>query len=135
MWRGELLNIGQIELDHYRGKFIILNFWASWCIPCIKEMPDLEKIYQKYADQGLVVLAVGMGETQKRSSQFIKKYHLTFPILLDPQGTISKTYGVQALPATFFIGKDQTIFSRAIGIRDWNSPKLNQFYQYYLKQK
>ena len=78
------INDGRIiNLNDYHHRFVLLNFWATWCLPCLKEMPDLEKAYQKMGSKKLIVLAVGMGEDKSSISRFAEKHQFTFPMIAD----------------------------------------------------
>lgn len=98
-------------LTDLRGKVVVLNFWASWCPPCRAEMPALNAVYEKFRDQGLAVLGVNTtyqdDEAGARSA--IRDWGLTFPIVFDRDGATSRAYRVQAMPTTFFIGRDGVI--------------------------
>lgn len=106
-----------VRLSELRGKVILLNLWASWCPPCKAEMPALERTYQAYKDQGLVVLAVNSTIQDSRSAAqtFMEANQLTFPVPLDTQGEVTRLYRVQSLPTTFFIGPDGMIREVVIG--------------------
>lgn len=97
-----------ISLSDYQGKVILLNFWAQWCAPCVKEMPSFERLYQKLKDQGLVVVAVNVDalEAARDVQTFVDEHHLSFPILLDPDFTSVRRFAVNGFPETFFIGRD-----------------------------
>ncbi|MEG0258867.1 MAG: TlpA disulfide reductase family protein [Lysinibacillus sp.] len=104
-----------VQLSDYRGKTILLNFWASWCSPCIKEMPYMQKYYEQYGNQSdIEIIAVNMtkverGGTEKIES-FIEEHKLTFPVLLDDKaGTIMDLYKVRAFPTTYIINKEGVI--------------------------
>ena len=107
----ESLTGDPITLSDLRGKVVVLNLWASWCPPCRAEMPALNAVYQKFRDQGLVVLGVNTtfqdDETNARAA--IRDWGLTFPIVFDRDGATSRQYRVQAMPTTFFIGRDGVI--------------------------
>jgi cytochrome c biogenesis protein CcmG/thiol:disulfide interchange protein DsbE len=92
-------------LSQLRGRPVIINFWASWCPPCRKEMPALEKIYKDYKDQGLVILAVNSSnqDTRENAANFVTQNDLTFLIPLDETGEVNHVYQVQSLPTTFFV--------------------------------
>jgi cytochrome c biogenesis protein CcmG/thiol:disulfide interchange protein DsbE len=100
-----------LKLTDLRGKVVVLNLWASWCPPCRAEMPALNVVYEKFRDQGLVVLGVNTtfqdDETNARAA--IRDWGLTFPIVFDRGGTPSRAYRLQAMPTTFFIGRDGVI--------------------------
>lgn len=104
-------------LSGYRGHPVIVNFWASWCTPCVKEMPALQNVYENYDSEGLELLGVNMTQqdTMTQVEQFILERGISFPILLDSQGAAGQTYRVQALPTTFFIGVDGRITDVIVG--------------------
>lgn len=93
------------KLSDLRGKVVIVNFWASWCPYCVKEMPALERVYQKYRDQGLVVLGVDVKESPEVVETFRRKYALTFPTTIDKDGEIFKKYLGTAIPISVFIDR------------------------------
>ena len=122
------LNDGSIiNLKDYHHRFVILNFWATWCVPCLKEMPDLEKAYQKMGSKKLIVLAVGMGEDKNSIRKFAEKHEFTFPMIADSTLEIARLYGVENIPITYLINPEGVIIGRALGIRDWASPELIKF--------
>ena len=103
-----------VKLSDYKGKKVILNFWASWCPPCKAEMPHMEKFYKEYKDSANVeILAINMTTTERRGlptiEKFVNAYGLTFPIPLDEDGDVTKAYGVISPPLTYFINTDGTI--------------------------
>ena len=124
---GEKSNGKTVSLKDFRGSFVLLNFWATWCSPCLKEMPDLEKAYQQMGQKKLVVLAVAMGEGVDKIKAFGKKFGLTFPLVADPELEITKLYGVVNIPVTYLIDPEGVVLGRALGIRDWASPDLLAF--------
>ncbi|MBF0278533.1 MAG: TlpA family protein disulfide reductase [SAR324 cluster bacterium] len=128
-FQGVPVNKAQPELFSYQNKFILLNFWATWCVPCLKELPDMERLHQKLGKKGLVILAVAMGENKQKVKKFLKKHNLHFPILADPEMTISELYGVKNLPTTFLIDRNKVIIGRALGPRQWSNPDLVEFFR------
>jgi len=106
-----------VSLGDFRGKPVLVNFWASWCPPCRSEMPFIQETFtdKKWADEGLVVLAIAIGESPSRVSEFVKKYGLTFPVLLDTERNVSLEYYVRAIPTTFLIDRDGIIREIKIG--------------------
>ena len=122
------LNDGSIiNLKDYHHRFVLLNFWATWCVPCLKEMPDLEKAYQKMGSKKLIVLAVGMGEDKSSIRKFAEKHGFIFPMVADTTLEIARLYGVEKIPVTYLINPEGVIIGRALGIRDWASPELIEF--------
>ena len=130
---GDLMDAKTVNLKDYRGRFVLLNFWATWCSPCLKEMPDFEKAYLQMGHDKLVVLAVGMGESIEKIKAFYNKYGFSFPLLADNKMEITKLYGVRNIPVTYMIGPDGVVLGRALGIRDWASPDLLAFIDSRLK--
>ena len=106
-----------IKLSDLRGQAVLVNLWATWCPPCRAEMPSIEKVYNEYKDDGLVVLAVDMTyqDTQSNIAPFVAEYGLTFPILLDQSGDVGNAYQLRSLPSSFFINRDGTINEVVIG--------------------
>lgn len=89
------------SLEDYKGKYVIINFWTTWCKYCIKEMPDLTTLQNENED--LVVLAVNVNEDHTTVEKFVKKNGITLKVLMDTDGAVSKTYGINSFPTTFFI--------------------------------
>ncbi|CAA0099053.1 Thiol-disulfide oxidoreductase ResA [BD1-7 clade bacterium] len=98
-----------LRLDEYKGEVVLLNFWASWCGPCRKEMPYLDDIQQKYSDLGFTVLGVNVDKDSKKADLILKDIPVSFPVLFDPDGKVSEMYDVNAMPITVIIDKDGKI--------------------------
>ena len=130
---GKMMDAKTVNLQDYRGRFVLLNFWATWCSPCLKEMPDLENAYNEMGQEKLVVLAVGMGESVEKIKAFFNKYGFTFPLLADNRMKITKLYGVRNIPVTYLIDPNGVVLGRALGVRDWASPDLLAFIDSRLK--
>lgn len=109
------LNSHLISLNDYRGKVVVLTFWATWCVPCKKEMPEIQKVYNQYKDRGLAVLGVNFGENQKVVTTFVNKMDISFPVILDRQAKTASSYGVTSLPVTFLIDTDGIIQRQILG--------------------
>ena len=117
----------KVSLKNYRGKIVMLNFWATWCIPCRLEMPSMEKLYKQFKDKGLVVLSVATGERAKSVNAFIKEYNITFPALLDSNLEVSDNYNVWALPTTYFVNAEGKIIGKVNGGRNWGTKEADQY--------
>lgn len=108
------------RLADLRGKVVLLNFWATWCIPCRTEMPAIEALYQRYKDRGLDVLAVNLDVLSTAGVEaFVKEAGVTFPIILDPSWATARAYRVVALPTTYLIDRAGNVVVREVGERDW----------------
>ena len=108
---------GTISLSKLRGKAVLVNIWASWCIPCRAEMPAMQAMYEEYSEKGFTILAVNstIQDSQSAAAAFVAEHNLTFPILLDVDGEVSRLYQVSALPSSFFVLPDGTIQEVVIG--------------------
>lgn len=104
-----------IGLDELHGEGLIINFWATWCAPCIRELPLLDEIAREHSDDGLTVLAINMGESEEAILDFLDEFDLGFPVALDSYGEISGLYGVLGLPMSFFIDRKGVVRYRRIG--------------------
>lgn len=105
----------EISLSDFKGKGVIVNFWATYCPPCEKEMPYLNNVYQAYKDKGIEILAVNAKEPRILVSPFVEEKNLSFPILLDRTGTTVDQYKILNLPITFFIDEDGVIIEKFSG--------------------
>ncbi|MFQ6066974.1 MAG: TlpA disulfide reductase family protein [bacterium] len=110
-----------VSLKDFQGKVVFLNFWATWCGPCRYEMPAMEKLWQKFKEEGFVILAVDLREGKEKVSSFMKENGYTFPALLDPRGKVASTYGIRAIPTTFLLDPEGKIVGKALGARNWAS--------------
>ena len=112
------------QLSDYKGKTVIINFWATWCPPCREEMPSMERAWNKIKDQNIVMFAVNVGEDEDTIFTFLGDYPVSFTILLDTSGTMIDQWPVQGLPTTFVISPDGKLVYRAIGGREWDDEEL-----------
>lgn len=118
----------QVSLADYRGKVVVLNFWASWCPPCRAEMPSMEQLYGKLKGSDFVLLAVNVEENgRSATAAFSQKIPMSFPVLLDDNQHVSELYRVSGIPQTFIINKKGEIVQEVTGGRDWNSPETIKF--------
>lgn len=113
---------GKVRLHDYRGKVVFINFWATWCGTCEVEMPSMEKLYQRFKDDGFEMLTISIDKDQSLIEPFMKKYGLTFPVLLDPESTVAKKdYKTTGVPETFIVNREGIIVHKAIGPRQWDN--------------
>jgi cytochrome c biogenesis protein CcmG/thiol:disulfide interchange protein DsbE len=113
----DTLDSSTIRLDSLRGQVVVINLWASWCSPCRAEMPALQRVYEEMEGQGVAVLGVNMTaqDTETRVEGFVREYGLTFPILLDREGSVGRIYRSRALPTTFFVDRKGVIREVVVG--------------------
>jgi peroxiredoxin len=120
----------KVSLADYRGKLVLLNIWATWCAPCVAEMPSMEKLYQKLKNEGFILIAVSIDETGAEAVMpFIKKHKLSFPVLTDTQGDIKHLYQVTGIPESFIIDKNGMIVEKIVGPRDWATSSAIRFFR------
>lgn len=98
-----------IKLSDFKGQFVVLNFWATWCVPCMKEMPELQKTHLSSGNDTIKIIGVNLSESKKRVDKFIQDHQLGFPVLLDGFGNTSEKYKVRSLPVTYIISPDGII--------------------------
>src|SRR5713101_3801380 len=109
-----------LSLTELRGKVVLLNFWATWCVPCRKEMPAIEALYQRYKDRGLEVVAISLDKLAAAPVEaFVQEMGVTYRVALDPSWATARTYGVRGLPATFLLDRAGNVVMRELGERDW----------------
>ncbi len=118
----------KVSLSDYKGKVVLVNIWATWCPPCVDEMPSMEKLYRKFKEQNFEILAVSIDESgSKAVAPFMKKNRLTFPALIDSDGTIKSAYRITAIPESFIIDKQGVIVKKIVGPLDWADPQVFRF--------
>jgi peroxiredoxin len=101
---------GQVSLASLKGKVVMVNFWATWCVPCRQEMPHLEALYEKYNSLGFELLAVNVEKNNAEGARkWLEETPVTFPVLFDPENKVTKLYKVQTMPSTVIIGRDGTM--------------------------
>jgi len=129
-----LLNGTSVSLADLKGHVVLLNFWATFCHPCREEMPALQSLWERYKDQGLMVIAVSVDYT---NIKFIQKYmgnnKLTFPAGLDVNKNIRKKYEIKVLPTTYIIGRDGKFLARTRGERNWASTESFSYFKNLLE--
>lgn len=112
----------EVKLSDYEGKKVFLNFWATWCPPCKAEMPHMQSFYDG-EPENVEILAINLEESNAKVSEFVDQYGLTFPILMDEDGTVAGTYEVYTIPTTYVLNEDGTVHQKIIGPMD--EPTMN----------
>jgi len=98
-----------VRLAEQRGRVVMVNFWATWCGPCRQEMPQLNRLYEKYRASGFVLLGVNVDDDSKKAAELAGKLGVTFPVLLDTDKSVSKRYDLSTMPSTVIIDRDGTV--------------------------
>ncbi|MDJ0870578.1 MAG: TlpA disulfide reductase family protein [Gammaproteobacteria bacterium] len=112
------------RMADYRGKVVIVNFWATWCPPCREEMPSMQRAYEQLREEGIEMLAVNIGENEDIIFAFTANYPVEFPLLLDLDSATIQNWPVRGLPTTFVVDPQGRLAYRAIGGRAWDDPDL-----------
>jgi peroxiredoxin len=120
----------KVSLFDYRGKVVFVNIWATWCPPCVEEMPSMQKLYQKLKGENFEILAVSIDAQGTRVvAPFMQKYKLTFPALMDSMGTIKRIYKTTGVPESYIIDKDGILAKKVIGPLDWSQPDILRLFR------
>ena len=124
-----------VNLADYKGKVVLLNIWATWCPPCVEEMPSMEKLYQELREEDFVILAASIDASgNEMVAPFMKTHKLNFPALTDTQGKLQKLYQTTGVPESFIIDKNGIIAEKIIGPRDWTTPDIITYFRNLIRQ-
>ena len=121
------------DLKDYRGKVVLLNFWATWCPPCIKEIPSLNNLQQKFSSNDFVVLSVDVGEEPKDIKAFLEHIPADYPVLLDSKTSLASTWQLKAFPSTFVIDKTGHLRYLYFGGLEWDEPEIIKFLEQHFE--
>jgi thiol-disulfide isomerase/thioredoxin len=110
----------ELNLSQYRGKTVVVNFWATWCEPCREEMPSLERLRTRMGEKSLEVIAVNVGEAPERVARFTREVPVTFPIVYDREGATAKAWQVRGYPTSFVVDPDGRVRYYFVGELDWS---------------
>ena len=106
----------------FGGKLLVLNFWASWCAPCVQEVPSLQAFQRQLGDDGVVVLGVSIDTNEKRYKQFLQRFRVSFPTARDPEANLSSSYGTFQIPETYLIVRTGKVREKIISNQNWVDP-------------
>ena len=112
------------DLSRYRGKVVLINFWATWCEPCREEMPSIQRLRERLDDKAFAVLAINVDEPEARIQRYLAETRLAIPVLLDVNKTVTRAWGVRVMPTTFVVGPDGRIRYRLLGETDWSTDAI-----------
>ncbi len=110
----------QVSLSQFRGTVVLINFWATWCPPCRKEMPSLNRLLKQQGAKGIRILSIAADRSLARLERFVQDEPLDFPVLRDPDNIVAGSFKVYALPTTFLISRDGKVLEKFLGERNWD---------------
>ena len=117
----------KVTLSDFHGKVVLLNFWASWCAPCVEEMPSLVQLQQRFQDKGVTVLGISVDVDGDAYHKFLKDYKIDFPTVRDPDQKTSNLYGTFKWPETYIIDRNGIVRRKFIGAVEWSQPEIVDF--------
>ena len=123
------------SLKDYRGKVVMLAFWATWCEYCREEIPAIESLYRDYKGKGLEIVAINIKDKRDDALAFIKKNKISYPVLMDPEGEVGLLYGAYATPTVYLIDRKGNVLARQWGPAGWNSPAARKLIAELVAQK
>jgi cytochrome c biogenesis protein CcmG, thiol:disulfide interchange protein DsbE len=117
----------KVTLSELHGKVVVLNFWATWCGPCVEEMPSLVQLQQRFKDKGLTVVGISIDVDSDAYHKFLKNYKIDFPTVRDPDQKTSNLYGSFKWPETYIIDRNGVVRRKFIGAVEWSQPEIVDF--------
>ncbi len=130
------LDDNDVSLNQFRGKYLLINFWATWCGPCKIEMPSLEQLYRQFKSERFDMLGISNDMFGKRVVKpYIVAKNITFPMLLDQRMAVSRQYGIVSLPTTILIDPQGIIIGVLQGAENWSNPETLLYFESLLKKK
>ena len=118
---------GSLGLSSHRQQVVVLNFWATWCPPCVEEAPSLERFAETVRPEGIAVLGVSVDEDPRALNDFISKFHLTFPMGRDPTRALPARFGTVQFPETYILDRHGRLAEKVVGPIDWDDPRILSF--------
>lgn len=119
-----------VSLSDFRGKIVFINFWTTWCLACVIEMPSMEKLHQQFKDKDFVMLAINLQESASKVIEFYKEHNLSFTALLDITGDVAAGFGIRAIPTTFILDKNGRLIGKVFGPREWAGSNSIALFEY-----
>ncbi len=116
-----LLDGKRFRLSEHQGRPVFINFWATWCPPCLEELPAMERLWREHRERGLVMVAVSLDTDPKLVGTFVAKHGFTFQVVVDSKLDVANAYGVRALPATVLVDRQGKLVALALGPRAWDN--------------
>ena len=117
----------KVSLSQFRGQVVVLNFWATWCAPCVEEIPSLVEMQRRMKAKGVTVVAVSVDVDEKAYQQFVKDHNVNLITVRDPSGKSNQLYGTFKFPETYIIDRNGVMRRKFIGAVDWTEPEITQF--------
>lgn len=124
----------KIALEDYKGRVVLIHFWATWCPACTSEIPALNALREKFKHSGLVIIAIAE-DSQKKVEPFVKNLDMKYPIIIDQQRELMRSYHIRALPYSILINKNGNINCMATGARDWTLNSVGEYINNLLKEE
>jgi peroxiredoxin len=121
------LDSGSLHLKDFRGQVVVLNFWATWCPPCVEETPSLEQFAEKMRGHGVIVLSVSVDEDPKALLNFIQQYHITYLVGRNPDRSLPARFGTVQFPETYIFDQRGMLAEKIANAADWADPRIQNF--------
>ncbi len=128
------IDAADFDLARYRGRVVYLDFWASWCAPCVRSFPWLAKLHAERADDGFVVVAVNLDRERAAADRFLQKHPVPFPIVYDPEGKLAKAWDIDVMPSSFLVDRDGRTRHDHAGFRDADAARIEAEIDALLKE-
>jgi peroxiredoxin len=128
-------NGGPHKLSDFRGKIVFLNFWTTWCPTCRIEMPSMEKLHQQFKNTDFAMMTINLQESVSRVKEFFKEFKLTFTALMDTRGDVGVMFSINQIPTTYILDKKGRIIGKALGPREWDSPKSIALFEHLTNRR
>ncbi len=121
------LSSPSVQLRSYRDRVVVLNFWATWCPPCVEESPSLEGFAERMRPRGVEVIGVSVDQDESALRKFVADFHVSYPIVRDPSQTVAAHYGTRKFPETYILDRQGRVAEKIIGAIDWQDPRILRF--------